>query len=391
MNAVIIHESRGRMRLQCRLKQKEMSLRQADLLEAWFQKQSWTSRVTVHERTGCVILYYTGARETVLQAVRQFSWKQAEQSVSLPAHSSRMLNRQFEEKLVGKAALKLVSTLFLPTPLRIARVLWHAVPFLRKGLRCLRQNKIKVELLDAVSIGLSIIRRDFATAGSVMFLLELGELLEEWARKKSVQDLAQCMSLNVDRVWLNTPEGEVLTPVSQIRPGDRIAVRVGGVIPVDGMVTDGEAMVNQASLTGESLPAAKRPGSLVYAGTTIAEGACTIEVRQTSGQSRYDQIVAMIENSEQMKSATESKAANLADKLVPYTFAGSLLSLILTRNVTRALSVLMVDFSCALKLAMPLAVLSAMREAGRARISHSWINPSAISSPAACSTDCLKL
>ncbi|GEM_PF-671827 len=278
MNAVIIHESRGRMRLQCRLKQKEMSLRQADLLEAWFQKQSWTSRVTVHERTGCVILYYTGARETVLQAVRQFSWKQAEQSVSLPAHSSRMLNRQFEEKLVGKAALKLVSTLFLPTPLRIARVLWHAVPFLRKGLRCLRQNKIKVELLDAVSIGLSIIRRDFATAGSVMFLLELGELLEEWTRKKSVQDLAQCMSLNVDRVWLNTPEGEVLTPVSQIRPGDRIAVRVGGVIPVDGMVTDGEAMVNQASLTGESLPAAKRPGSLVYAGTTIAEGACTIEV-----------------------------------------------------------------------------------------------------------------
>ena len=361
MNAVIIHESRGRMRLQCRLKQKEMSLRQADLLEAWFQKQSWTSRVTVHERTGCVILYYTGARETVLQAVRQFSWKQAEQSVSLPAHSSRMLNRQFEEKLVGKAALKLVSTLFLPTPLRIARVLWHAVPFLRKGLRCLRQNKIKVELLDAVSIGLSIIRRDFATAGSVMFLLELGELLEEWTRKKSVQDLAQCMSLNVDRVWLNTP-------VSQIRPGDRIAVRVGGVIPVDGMVTDGEAMVNQASLTGESLPAAKRPGSLVYAGTTIAEGACTIEVRQTSGQSRYDQIVAMIERSEQMKSATESKAANLADKLVPYTFAGSLLSLILTRNVTRALSVLMVDFSCALKLAMPLAVLSAMREAGREHI-----------------------
>lgn len=183
-----------------------------------------------------------------------------------------------------------------------------------------------------------------------------------------MQDLAQCMSLNVDRVWLNTPEGEVLTPVSQIRPGDRIAVRVGGVIPVDGMVTDGEAMVNQASLTGESLPAAKRPGSLVYAGTTIAEGACTIEVRQTSGQSRYDQIVAMIERSEQMKSATESKAANLADKLVPYTFAGSLLSLILTRNVTRALSVLMVDFSCALKLAMPLAVLSAMREAGREHI-----------------------
>ena len=330
MNAVIIHESRGRMRLQCRPKQKKMSLLQADLLEAWFQKQSWISRVTVHERTGCVILYYTGARETVLRAVRRFSWEQAEQSVSLPAHSSRMLNRQFEEKLVGKAALKLVSTLFFPAPLRIARVLWHAFPFLRKGLRCLKQGEIKVELLDAVSISLSMIRRDFATAGSVMFLLELGELLEEWTRKKSLQDLAQCMSLNVDRVWLNTPEGEVLTPVSQIRPGDRIVVRIGGVIPVDGMVTDGEVMVNQASLTGESLPVAKRPGGLVYAGTTIAEGACTIEVRQTSGQSRYDQIVAMIEHSEQMKSAAESKAANLADKLVPYTFAGSLLSLILT-------------------------------------------------------------
>lgn len=205
MNAVIIHESRGRMRLQCRLKQKEMSLRQADLLEAWFQKQSWTSRVTVHERTGCVILYYTGARETVLQAVRRFSWEQAEQNVSLPAHSSRMLNRQFEEKLVGKVAFKLVSTLFFPAPLRIARVLWHAFPFLHKGLCCLKQGKIKVELLDAVSISLSMIRQDFSTAGSVMFLLELGELLEEWTRKKSVQDLAQCMSLNVDRVWLSTP------------------------------------------------------------------------------------------------------------------------------------------------------------------------------------------
>ena len=365
MNATIIHESRGRMRLQCKLKQKEMSIYQADLLEAWFQKQSWVSRVTVHERTGCVILCYTGNRQQVLQAVGRFSWEQAEQSVSLPAHSSRMLNRQFEEKLVGKAALKLAGTLFLPAPLRIARVLWHAVPFIRKGLHCLRRGKIRVELLDAVSIALSIVRRDFGTAGSVMFLLELGELLEEWTRKKSVQDLAQCMSLNVDRVWLSTPEGEVLAPISQIQPGDRIVVRMGGVIPVDGVVADGEAMVNQASLTGEALPVAKRPGGLVYAGTTIAEGACTIEGRQTSGQSRYDQIVAMIEHSEQMKSAAESKAADLADRLVPYTFAGSLLSLILTRNITRALSVLMVDFSCALKLAMPLAVLSAMREAGR--------------------------
>ena len=351
------------MRLQCRLKQKEMSLRQADLLEAWFQKQSWTSRVTVHERTGCVILYYTGARETVLQAVRQFSWKQAEQSVSLPAHSSRMLNRQFEEKLVGKAALKLVSTLFLPTPLRIARVLWHAVPFLRKGLRCLRQNKIKVELLDALSIGISMARRDFSTAGSVMFLLSLGELLEEWTHKKSVDDLARCMSLNVDRVWLHTADGDVLVPLSQVRPGDAILVRMGGMIPVDGVVQSGEVMVNQASLTGESVPVPKSPGKTVYAGTVVEEGECLIEITQQKGTSRYDKIVQMIEQSEKLKSAAENKAAHLADKLVPYTLAGSAVTYLLTRNVTRSLSVLMVDFSCALKLAMPLAVLSAMREA----------------------------
>ncbi len=217
-------------------------------------------------------------------------------------------------------------------------------------------------------LAFSVFRKDFATAGSVMFLLELGELLEEWTRKKSVQDLAQCMSLNVDRVWLSTPDGEILTPISQIQPGDQVIVRIGGIVPVDGVVSQGEAMVNQASLTGESIPVAKRPGSFVYAGTTVAEGECTIWVKQISGQSRYDQIVAMIEHSEQLKSTAESKASSLADKLVPYTFAGSLLSFILTRNITRALSVLMVDFSCALKLAMPLAVLSAMNEAGREHI-----------------------
>lgn len=366
MNATILHESRGRIRLQ--LRQKQMTLAQADLLEAWLQGKSWTRQVTVHERTCAVILYYDGDRQTVLEAIRQFSWQEAERTTSLPAHSTRALNREFEEKLVTKVVCKAACTLFLPSPLRIARILWHMIPFVRRGLHCLLRRRIKVELLDALSISISACRRDFGTAGMVMFLLEVGELLEEWTRKKSVADLARCMSLNVDRVWLRTAQGEVLVPVSQIQPGDAVVVRAGGIIPVDGLVLEGEVTVNQASLTGESIPVPKRPGGAVYAGTVVEEGECVLEVKQASGQSRYDQIVHMIEQSEQMKSEAESKAANLADKLVPYTFAGSLISFALTRNVARALSVLMVDFSCALKLAMPLAVLSAMREAGRAHI-----------------------
>ncbi|OUN91318.1 heavy metal translocating P-type ATPase [Pseudoflavonifractor sp. An44] len=366
MNATILHESRGRIRF--RLRQKQMTLAQADLLEAWIQGKSWCRQVTVHERTCCVILYYDGTRQAVLNEIRHFSWQEAERTTSLPAHSSRALNREFEEKLVTKVVCKAACTLFLPSPLRIARILWHMIPFVRRGLRCLLRRRIKVELLDALSISISACRRDFGTAGMVMFLLEVGELLEEWTRKKSVADLARCMSLNVDRVWLRTAQGEVLVPVSQIQPGDAVVVRAGGIVPVDGLVLEGEVTVNQASLTGESIPVPKHPGGAVYAGTVVEEGECVLEVKQASGQSRYDQIVHMIEQSEQMKSEAESKAANLADKLVPYTFVGSLLSFVLTRNVARALSVLMVDFSCALKLAMPLAVLSAMREAGRAHI-----------------------
>ena len=367
MNATIVHESRGRIRL--RLRQKQMSLAQADLLEAWFQKKSWVQQVTVHERTCCIILHYDGMRQTVLDEIRRFSWREAEQTTHLPAHSTRRLNREFEEKLVGKVLCKAACTLFLPSPLRIARILWHMIPFLRRGLHCLLHRRIKVELLDALSISISACRKDFGTAGMVMFLLEVGELLEEWTRKKSVADLAQCMSLNVDRVWLHTAQGEVLVPISQIQPGDAVVVRAGGIIPVDGLVLEGEVTVNQASLTGESIPIPKRPGGAVYAGTVVEEGECLLEVKQASGQSRYDQIVHMIEQSEQMKSAAESKAAHLADKLVPYTFAGSLLGFALTRNVTRALSVLMVDFSCALKLAIPIAVLSAMRESSGYHIS----------------------
>ena len=366
MNATILHESRGRIRF--RLRQKQMTLAQADLLEAWIQGKSWCRQVTVHERTCCVILYYDGTRQAVLNEIRHFSWQEAERTTALPAHSTRALNREFEEKLVAKVVCKAACTLFLPSPLRIARILWHMIPFVRRGLRCLLRRRIKVELLDALSISISACRRDFGTAGMVMFLLEVGELLEEWTRKKSVADLARCMSLNVDRVWLRTAQGEVLVPVSQIQPGDAVVVRAGGIVPVDGLVLEGEVTVNQASLTGESIPVPKRPGGAVYAGTVVEEGECVLEVKQASGQSRYDQIVHMIEQSEQMKSEAESKAANLADKLVPYTFAGSLISFALTRNVARALSVLMVDFSCALKLAMPLAVLSAMREAGRAHI-----------------------
>ena len=366
MNATILHESRGRIRF--RLRQKQMTLAQADLLEAWIQGKSWCRQVTVHERTCCVILYYDGTRQAVLNEIRHFSWQEAEQTTALPAHSSRALNREFEEKLVAKVVCKAACTLFLPPPLRLARILWHMVPFVRRGMGCLLRRRVKVELLDALSISISAFRGDFDTAGTVMFLLEVGELLEEWTRKKSVADLARCMSLNVDRVWLHTAQGEVLVPVSQIQPGDAVVVRAGGIVPVDGLVLEGEVTVNQASLTGESIPVPKRPGGAVYAGTVVEEGECVLEVKQASGQSRYDQIVHMIEQSEQMKSEAESKAANLADKLVPYTFAGSLISFALTRNVARALSVLMVDFSCALKLAMPLAVLSAMREAGRAHI-----------------------
>ena len=366
MRATIEHESRGRMRL--RLRQKNMTLRQADLLEAWLKGQPWAKDAVVHERTCCAILTYAGDRATVLSAIGSFTWAEAEETVTLPGHSTRALNREFQEKLVRKVLMKGASALFFPTPLRVARVIWHMIPFLHKGLRCLGRRRIKVELLDALSIGISACRRDFGTAGTVMFLLEIGELLEDWTRKKSVADLAESLSLHVDRVWLKTPDGDVLTPIGQIKPGDRVVVRAGSIIPLDGVVAEGEVTVNQASLTGESVPVAKRPGGAVYAGTVVEEGECILDVKQASGQGRYDQIVEMIQRSEQMKSATEAKASNLADKLVPYTFAGSLLSLILTRNVTRALSVLMVDFSCALKLAMPLAVLSAMREAGREHI-----------------------
>ena len=365
MKAKIVHESRGRLRLQ--LDKKRMTLPEADLLEAWLQQESWANEVVVHERTCCVIVRYHGERENVIDSFRRFDWETAEEQVAVPTHSTRELNREFQEKLVGKIFRKGLS-FFLPAPLKAARVGLHMIPFMRKGFGCLARREMSVDLLDATSIGISAARADFSTAGAVIFLLEIGELLEDWTRKRSVEDLARCMSLNVDRVWVRVDGEDVLTPISQIKPGDKVVCRVGGIVPIDGRVIEGEAMLNQASLTGESVPVVKTIDSTVYAGTVVEEGEILISVIKASGESRYDQIVKMIENSQQLKSTAEHKASNLADKLVPYTFAGSLLSLVLTGNTTKALSVLMVDFSCALKLAMPLAVLSAMREAGKEHI-----------------------
>ena len=366
MKAKIVHESSARLRVKLA---RPLTVREADLMQAWLSRESGAESVTVHERTGCIVFVYApGGREGCLAALGRFSFAAAESGVALPGQSLREINRAFAEKLVRKVLMKAAGTLFPPIPLRKFRAAMHMLPFMRRGLGCIWRRRMKVELLDAISIGVSAFRGDFGTAGSVMFLLELGELLEEWTHKKSVAGLAESLSLNVDRVWLRSEDGDRLVPIAQIRPGDRVVIRAGGMIPMDGVVCSGEASVNQASLTGESIPVAKRPGGVVYAGTVVEEGECVVEVRQGLGESRYDRIVEMIERSEKLKSATEAKAASLADRLVPWTFAGSLLSFVLTRNVQRAVSVLMVDFSCALKLAMPLAVLSAMGEAGRAHI-----------------------
>lgn len=366
MKAMILHESRGRMRL--RLAPGRLSIQDADILEAWLLAKPWTEAVTVHERTASVTIRYSGSREEVLAAIRGFRFEEAAEVIDVPAESVRAINRTFKEKLVMKVVTRFACRLFLPQPLKYVRLARHLFPFMRRGLGSICHRRMKVELLDAISIGISVARRDFGTAGMVMFLLEVGELLEEWTHKKSVADLAQSMALGVDRVWMRTEDGDVLTPISQIVPGDHVVIRAGGIVPLDGLVLSGEATVNQASLTGESIPVPKRPGGAVYAGTVVEEGECLVEVKQSSGQGRYDQIVRMIEESEQLKSASVAKAASLADKLVPYTFAGSILTYALTRNTTRALSILMVDFSCALKLAMPLAVLSAMRTASKAHI-----------------------
>ena len=365
MKCKIMYESRGRMRL--KLCQHRMTLEQADLLEAWLLSQEEFSQVKVHERTCCVIVNYSCDRKKVLDIFRSFSYETAKKETEV-IPSGRELSRTYEEKIVTMVMGKVFRDVFFPAPVRMVYTTVRSIPYLLKGVKCLLSRQLKVEVLDALSVGISVYTGDYATAGSVMFLLRLGELLEEWTHKKSVSDLARTMSLNVDRVWLVTESGEVLTPVSKIRNGDRIALHMGNMVPFDGLLMSGEVMANQASLTGESIPVAKREGMMLYAGSVIEEGECTLSVEQQDGMSRYDKVVAMIEETEKLKSDAENKASNLADKLVPYSLAGSALTYLLSRNSLRAMSVLMVDFSCALKLAMPLGVLSAMREAGNKHI-----------------------
>lgn len=362
MKFKIIHETRGRLRLQT--PQCSMTLEEADQLEEYIARLPGVRQATVHERTCNMIVYYSGDRLAVIDGIRAFKYNYTTMEKSTLENSSRSLNRYYQDKLASLVLGRIVRKLLLPVPLRQIRTTVHSVRYIWRGLRCVFNKKLEVEVLDALSIGVSILRSDFGTASSVMFLLKLGELLEEWTRKKSLSDLARCMSLNVDRVWLKTGDTEVLMPISDIKTGDLICVHTGNVIPLDGRITEGVASVNQASLTGESIAVAKSIGSVVYAGTVVEEGKCVIAVEQMQGSSRYDQIVGMIESSEKLKSTTESRALALADKLVPYSLTGTIITYLLTRNVTRAVSILMVDFSCALKLSMPLAVLSAMRECG---------------------------
>lgn len=362
MKIKIVHETKGRLRLQA--PQCSMTLEEADQLEEYIARLPGVRQATVHERTCNMIVYYSGDRLAVIDGIRAFKYNYTTMEKSTLENSSRSLNRYYQDKLASLVLGRIARKLLLPIPLRNIRTTLCSVRYIWRGLRCVFNKKLEVEVLDALSIGVSILRSDFGTASSVMFLLKLGELLEEWTRKKSLSDLARCMSLNVDRVWLKTGDTEVLVPISDIKTGDLICVHTGNVIPLDGRITEGVASVNQASLTGESIAVAKSIGSVVYAGTVVEEGECVIAVEQMQGSSRYDQIVGMIESSEKLKSTTESRALALADKLVPYSLTGTIITYLLTRNVTRAVSILMVDFSCALKLSMPLAVLSAMRECG---------------------------
>ena len=362
MKCKILHESSGRIRL--RAEMRRMTMEEADQLEAYLAALPGVRQATVYERTCDMVILYREGRKQVLDGVAAFRFDREAMVASTPENSGRALNRQYQERLVNMVLFRAARVLFLPTPLQQLYTLFRSVRYLWHGARCLLRRKLEVEVLDALSIGVSIVRNDYSTAASVMFLLRLGELLEEWTRKKSLGDLARCMSLNVDRVWLKTSDTEVLVPITQVKAGDTICVHTGNVIPLDGRVLSGEACVNQASLTGESLAVRKAEGACVYAGTVVEEGECVILVEQQSGSGRYGQIVSMIEESEKLKSSTENRALALADRLVPYSLAGTALTYLLTRNATRAISILMVDFSCALKLSMPLAVLSAMRECG---------------------------
>ena len=365
MKCKILHESPGRMRI--RTLCGAMSLRQADILEAYLKKVDGAKSVQVYDRTGDAVICYAGSRDAMLHALAVFSYARSEELA--PEHSSRALNREFEDKLVFTVLRRAGNQLFLPSPIRTAIAIFRSAKYIKAGLTSLLHGRLTVSVLDATAVTVSMVRGDFATAGSVMFMLRLGEILEEWTHKKSVADLAGAMSLNVDKVWLKADGTEILVPIGDVKAGDCIVVRTGGMIPLDGKVVNGEATVNQASITGESMPVPKGPGSYVYAGTVAEEGECVIQVEKAVGSGRYDRIVKMIEESEKLKSTAEDKASRLADRLVPYTLGGTALTYLLTRNAMKALAVLMVDFSCALKLSMPIAVLSAMRESSGYHIS----------------------
>ncbi len=367
MKCTILHDLPGRLRVH--LCCGRMTLSQADVLEYYLRARDGVQEVKVYDRTQDAVVVYGGKRENVISALAQFSFAKAETMELVPEHTSRALNREFEDKLAVAVMRRCISKLFLPVPITTALALLRSVKYIREGLSALWHGKLSVAVLDATAVTVSMARGDFATAGSVMFMLRLGEILEEWTHKKSVADLASAMSLRVDSVWQQVNGTEVLTKITDVKPGDCIVIRTGSLIPLDGRVVEGEAMVNQSSLTGESMPVAKHPGSLVYAGTVAEEGACIIRVEKVSGSGRYDRIVRMIEESEKLKSTAEDKASRLADKLVPYTLGGTILTYLITRNITKMLAVLMVDFSCALKLSMPIAVLSAMRESSSYHIS----------------------
>lgn len=338
-----------------------MSLQQADILEAYLNRVSSVTKATVYDRTGDAVICYDGPRETVTKALSSFAY--AKEQALAPEHSSRALNRDFEDKLVASLCWRGIKQLFVPSSVHALITVARSVPYIKAGLTCLMHRKIQVPVLDATAITVSMLRKDFKTASSIMFLLGIGDILDEWTHKKSVADLAQTMSLNVDKVWKETDAGSVLVPVADVQLGDRIVIHTGNVIPLDGKVVSGEAMVNQASITGESLAVRKAEGGYVYAGTVVEEGDCTICVEKSAGSGRYDRIIRMIEQSEKLKSATEDHASHLADQLVAYSLGATALVWLLTGNMTKALAVLMVDFSCALKLSMPIAVLSAMKEA----------------------------
>ena len=366
MKFFIRHETRGRIRIH--LDQKRMSYEQADTLAYYLENLNGVVTAKVYERTCDAVVSYQGSRAEIISGIRAFHYQDVEVPSQVLQSSGRALNSEYQEKLISKVICHYGRKLFLPYPLNAIYTTATSLKYIWKGIDTLLHRKIEVPVLDATAIGVSVFRQDFGTAGSIMFLLGIGELLEEWTHKKSVGDLARTMSLNVGKVWLKKDEQEILVESGEIQPGDEVVVRMGTVIPFDGTVTDGEAMVNQASLTGESVPVCKKPDSVAYAGTVVEEGEITIRVKTVGGSSRYDKIVTMIEESEKLKSSLEGKAEHLADKLVPYTLGGTALTYLLTRNATKALAILMVDFSCALKLAMPISVLSAIREAGTHKV-----------------------